>query len=215
MSDIVAELRRVAEGAPLFAPVFDRAINEIEHLRHKANGFDWVLTKIRKHWPGYRPPTDGRGDVQDAQGSMHVLVAHAHGYEAYIAAHKCEDKQGEIARLAARVKELEQEIAELQRLQLSELWPRDKVSAKEIADLASMLPHSDRRQILALTNKLARDLIKRIDKAIEEFNEVMGVKPLAPVCLDCGASLVPVARPIPGMGPCYDCPKCGKKYEGS
>lgn len=79
---------------------------EIERLRERADAFDWVLSKIRNVWKGYKPPTDGRSDIHDVMGSMHVLESHAHGYETYIAAFKCDDKQGEIARLTVEINQL-------------------------------------------------------------------------------------------------------------
>lgn len=42
-------------------------------------------------------------------GALHVLCSHAHGFDDYIRAHKCDDKQGEIARLTVQVRELEEQ----------------------------------------------------------------------------------------------------------
>jgi len=39
-------------------------------------------------------------------GALHVLCSNAHGYRAYIKAFKCDDKQGEIARLTVQRNEL-------------------------------------------------------------------------------------------------------------
>lgn len=58
----------------------------------------WVREKLKL------PPDAKTGDVQ---GMLHVWDASQHGMTAYIAAYKCNDKQGEIARLAAKVRELE------------------------------------------------------------------------------------------------------------
>ena len=41
----------------------------------------------------------------DVYGEMHVKCSHAHGYETYITAYKCNDKQGEIARLTVALTE--------------------------------------------------------------------------------------------------------------
>lgn len=54
----------------------------------------WVCRKIGI-------PEDSRllsGD-QTVAGQLHVLCANAHGYKTYIAAFRCDDKQGEMARL--------------------------------------------------------------------------------------------------------------------
>lgn len=57
---------------------------------------------------------------QTIAGTMHNVCAAAHGYETYIKAHKCDDKQGEIARLtverdewASKWQQLRRELAEL------------------------------------------------------------------------------------------------------
>ena len=49
------------------------------------------------------PPTAKTGDVQ---GQMHILHSNAFGYVTYIAAYKCDDKQGEIARLSVALRTL-------------------------------------------------------------------------------------------------------------
>ncbi len=89
------------------------ALDEIERLRPFEESFKWVLHKIRTTWNGYKPPTDGRNDDNDVKGSMQVLVAHAHGYEAYIAAFKCDDKEGEIGRQHVEIERLQKEVAVL------------------------------------------------------------------------------------------------------
>ena len=60
----------------------------------------WVCRKIGI-------PEDSRllsGD-QTVAGTLHVLTSHAHGYKTYIAAFRCDDKQGEIARLTVEREE--------------------------------------------------------------------------------------------------------------
>ena len=42
---------------------------------------------------------------------MHVLESHAHGYETYVAAFKCDDKQGEIARQSVEIAECHEALA--------------------------------------------------------------------------------------------------------
>jgi hypothetical protein len=44
---------------------------------------------------------------------MHIVCSHAYGYETYIKAYRCDDKQGEIARQAVRIGELEYEVKRL------------------------------------------------------------------------------------------------------
>lgn len=39
-------------------------------------------------------------------GEMHVVCSNAHGYQKYIVAHECDDKQGEIARQSVKIEEL-------------------------------------------------------------------------------------------------------------
>ena len=54
------------------------------------------------------------GDGETLCGTMHVVCSHAHGYDTYIVSNKCNDKQGEIARQAVRIAELEIENARLE-----------------------------------------------------------------------------------------------------
>ena len=46
----------------------------------------------------------------DLQGEMHVICSRAFGYQKYIVAYKCDDKQGEIARLTVRCRELAEKL---------------------------------------------------------------------------------------------------------
>lgn len=45
--------------------------------------------------------------ASDVFGRMHVLASNSHGYLTYIEAFKCNDKQGEIARLTVDLAEME------------------------------------------------------------------------------------------------------------
>lgn len=81
--------------------------------------------------------------TSNVQGLMHVVCAHAHGYEAYIAAYKCNDKQGEIARLTVEVAELR---AELARLTPSPPVPQTEESAKAMRDAANYQFESSARE---------------------------------------------------------------------
>lgn len=85
------------------------------------------VVKAEKPWP----PTDYNTPAYDArwireklklpagcpvtkvQGAMHVICSHADGYERYITAFKCDDKQGEIARLTVEVDLLRNALKEL------------------------------------------------------------------------------------------------------
>ena len=86
------------------------ARNNASRLIELANAFLWVLRKIQ-NWKGYTPPTDGRDSIREVYGNMHVMEAHAHGYETYIAANQCDDKQGVIARQYVRIGQLETDLA--------------------------------------------------------------------------------------------------------
>jgi len=64
----------------------------------------WIREKLNL-------PADCKSSV--VQGAMHVQESHAHGYEAYITAYRCDDKQGEIARQSVTIEEQAAEIAAL------------------------------------------------------------------------------------------------------
>lgn len=78
--------------------ILGEAIDELEAVRVKAAAFEWIQQKLRVAWKGYKPPTDGRDEIQEMYGNMHVIVDHADSFERYITSFKCNDKQGEIAR---------------------------------------------------------------------------------------------------------------------
>jgi hypothetical protein len=65
----------------------------------------WVRKKLGL--PEDTPFVSGNGPT--LAGMMHVVCSHAHGYETYIKAYKCDDKQGEIARLTVEVAALREE----------------------------------------------------------------------------------------------------------
>ena len=77
---------------------------ERDALREEA---DWVRKKL--DLPADTPLFAGAGKT--LAGTLHVLCSHAHGYETYIAAHKCNDKQGEIARLTVEIDRLRADYA--------------------------------------------------------------------------------------------------------
>lgn len=49
----------------------------------------------------------------DVQGQLHILCSNAHGYVTYIKAYKCDDKQGEIARLTVELESIRAELTSL------------------------------------------------------------------------------------------------------
>lgn len=63
----------------------------------------WIRKKLRL-------PEDAQmfSGQETIAGRLHVWDSHQHGYMKYIEAYKCDDKQGEIARLSVRVRELEE-----------------------------------------------------------------------------------------------------------
>ncbi len=75
-----------------------RDADELESQRYEAR---WIRAKLDL-------PEDCEllsGETSLA-GTMHVLCSDAYGFREYIKSHKCDDKQGEIARLAAANKSL-------------------------------------------------------------------------------------------------------------
>lgn len=65
---------------------------------------DWIRRKLRLA----PEATD-----HDIYGQMNVTCSHSFGYETYIVAHKCDDKQGEIARLNATLDSIRQKLQEI------------------------------------------------------------------------------------------------------
>ena len=108
----------------------------------------WICRKLELP-PGTQLVT-GRPTIA---GEMHVRCSEAHGYSAYVTSHRCDDKQGEIARLTARLTHL---------LTLLEL-PADV----SLVDLDSRL-----RDILCQAREGRRDLERNEHKCVREnFNE--------------------------------------------
>lgn len=105
----------------------------VEKLAELEEEAEWVRKKLEL-------PEDTKtftGDISLA-GSLHVLCSHAHGYDKYITSYKCDDKQGEIARLTVKVQELEEKIEKLKPKTLKELlgeckkWELTDEELKEI-----------------------------------------------------------------------------------
>lgn len=101
------------EAVILLAQEFVKVREENERLRAELAAEKAEAGRLHDAWDWIRNKLGLPENATDSDiyGEMHVLEAHAHGYETYIQAHKCDDKQGEIARLTVRVGELEAEIA--------------------------------------------------------------------------------------------------------
>ena len=88
---------------------------EVERLRAENARLEeesaWVRKKLGL--PEGTPFASGAGPT--LAGTMHIVCSHAHGYEAYIAAYRCEDKQGEIARLLVKNQQLTDEVNDVYR----------------------------------------------------------------------------------------------------
>ncbi len=113
-----------------------------EHGSEQANAVDvvwaavpWMLNQIEqleadlaandeRLWVRRKFKIADDAPVGNVYGKMHNLEAHAHGYIAYIEAFKCDDKQGEIARLTVRAEQAESELAALRASQ-----PQDDLQA--------------------------------------------------------------------------------------
>jgi hypothetical protein len=78
---------------------------EIERLKEIEKHWLWIKKKLKL-------PEDA--DWVTVYGQMHVNESHAHGYVTYIESYKCDDKQGEIARLTVQVSKLKDQVFELE-----------------------------------------------------------------------------------------------------
>lgn len=96
----------IADGSelddkPTLDKLFDEELKVADlqrQLREATAALAWIRTKLKL-------PDDAQmfsGDRTIA-GALHVWDSHQHGYMAYIAAYKCNNKQGEIGRLSARL----------------------------------------------------------------------------------------------------------------
>jgi hypothetical protein len=85
---------------------------KIERLREEAK---WIRTKLGlpENAPFAGSFTADGTEVPTLAGAMHVTCSHAHGYMTYIESHRCDDKQGEIARLTVENKKLRERVKEL------------------------------------------------------------------------------------------------------
>jgi hypothetical protein len=87
----------------------------------------WVRKKLGL--PEDAPANSGKGKT--LYGELHVMEAHAHGYERYITAYRCDDKQGEIARQAVQIHQLREELELLRSFLWDDMdatWPDDVVT---------------------------------------------------------------------------------------
>lgn len=106
-------------------------------------------------------------------GAMHVVHAHAHGYVTYIKTYKCEDKDGQIARLTVENGELKDQIdalkscpamAEVDAVLLKE--PETGAIAFNIRKFTKMLE----------TQKASREEVVELLKWLDEFWDFKEVK---------------------------------------
>lgn len=74
------------------------------------------IAELEKHWNWIKQKLGLSPDAEwgKVYGEMHVKEANAHGYVAYIESYKCDDKQGEIARLTVERNRLKEENEKLQ-----------------------------------------------------------------------------------------------------
>lgn len=86
------------------ASVQQEHANWREKAESSSASLDWIRKKLKL--PADAQMFSGENSIA---GAMHVQEAHAHGYEKYIVAFKCNDKQGEIARLLVRAETAERE----------------------------------------------------------------------------------------------------------
>lgn len=97
----MTETAKIHETAAHAAEPALQVIDELEAMREECA---WIRRKLDL------PPNATRFDVY---GRMHVWDSHQHGYLAYIAAYKCNHKQGEIARLSAELHAAHREVESL------------------------------------------------------------------------------------------------------
>jgi hypothetical protein len=94
-----ADIQSIAnEAHRLYTAALAELQAECDKLREESQ---WIRTKLEL--PPDTPFVSGGGDT--LAGAMHVVCDYAHGYLTYIAAYKCNDKQGEIARLTVALNE--------------------------------------------------------------------------------------------------------------
>lgn len=90
----------------------------------------WIRTKLKL-------PADAEmfSGERTIAGAMHVMEDHASGYEQYIVSYKCNDKQGEIARLSVALRQAEAALGESN--EARERVERERDAANEL--IASMV----------------------------------------------------------------------------
>lgn len=105
-------------------------------------------------------------------GTMHNVCAHAAGYDKYVESYKCDDKQGEIARLTVTCNALKEQVAQLQELNENHAFNAKyfKAASEKSAALVDALERAKNR-IQGLSEAIAGqpDACKYIDDALAAF----------------------------------------------
>lgn len=77
----------------------------VPHDPDTATALNWIRAKLKL--PAESQMFSGEHTIA---GALHVMAAHAHGYTTYIESYKCDDKQGEIARLTVENAALKEQL---------------------------------------------------------------------------------------------------------
>lgn len=145
---------------------------EIVELR---KNMAWVRAKLRL--PEGSQMFSGHDTIAEM---LHVWDSHQHGYMAYIEAYKCNDKQGEIARQAAKIRERELQLTELKadrdrlldRLHGTEELADAREAAWESAELQLAETKAERDRLAAALEKLRPTL----NDCVDAENGLHGIK---------------------------------------
>lgn len=110
----------------------DRKVKELEAQIETSNSERaWIRQKLGL-------PEDSpflSGECNTLAAAMHVVCAYAQGYERYVASHKCDDKEGQIARLTVALSEATEQANKAKELEAQ--LARSKDAAHTSADQLS------------------------------------------------------------------------------
>jgi len=116
---------------------YERMREEIEQLRHEnddmAQALSWIRTKLGV------PADAGMFTPNGIAGMLHVWDAGNNGYQRYITAYKCDDKQGEIARQSVKIADQEKQLASTR----STMHKIANESAKRLAENKDLLARNE------------------------------------------------------------------------